>query len=149
MFHGSLLQRPQVDTLCAHRVAGEGPGTVADSSVSRVGFRLTSAPHISVPIPSLTQNVLTAHVIGAYLSSVSPREQWLHLISEKYDVDYTGAYVELCDVAQILWVRHSFNFLFHVANERVVIRLMAPCREGYNKVNKVLSVLWAFCSHLH
>lgn len=75
VFHGSLLQRPQVDTLCAHRVAGEGPGTVADSSVSRVGFRLTSAPHISVPIPSLTQNVLTAHVIGAYLSSVSPREQ--------------------------------------------------------------------------
>lgn len=106
-------------------------------------------PHFSVSIPSLTQNVLTAHVIGAYLSSVSPREQWLHLISEKYDVDYTGAYVELCDVAQKLWVRHSFNFLFYVANERVVICLMAPCREGYNKVNKVLSVLWAFCSHLH
>lgn len=93
-------------------------------------------------------NVEAAPLIGAYVSSASPREQWLHLISERNEVEYTGAYVELCDVALILYVRHLFNIMFLVANERVVSCLMdrfATYRERSNKgcAESVLSVLWA------
>lgn len=133
-----LLIEPNM--CCVNAPSG---GRLRRSQSSSADLPLPHLHNQHIPDAIHRLNVRTAPVVGAYVSSVSPREHGLHLISEHKDVEYAGAYVELCDVALILYVWHMFKIMFLVANERVVHRSMATCRERSNKdcAESVLSVL--------
>lgn len=121
LFDCLLLQRPRVEVPSACTVAAE-----------RTGMDRNCVPCLRASA-SLTRNTSRHHSIDntdwmlnlhAWLEHFShlyhPGSKWLQRISVCNDVDC--AYVELCDVAKIMWIWNLFNiFRLLLLNKSVVM----------------------------